>query len=109
MVVQLKGTAARKDRFSAKGEWVCFNGYEDFGDPGQNWLRMARRMVQKAIRRLLSRFRWFPTDRILGHFEPGSECHIFEKSELQELNFRDFELSKDGLETSKSDSSGAST
>ena len=69
------------------------NGYEDFGDPGPKWLRMARRMAQKAIRRLLSRSRWFPTRRILGRFEPGFECHFFQKSELWELKFRDFELS----------------
>ena len=60
---------------SAKGQWVCFNGYEDFGDPGPKWLRMA----QKAIRRLLSRSRWFPTGRIFDGFEPGSECHFFSK------------------------------
>ena len=74
---------------SAKGQWVCFNGYEDFGDPGPKWLRMTRRMAQKAIRRLLSRFRWFPTDRIFGRFEPGSECHSFQKAELREFKFRD--------------------
>ena len=85
---------------SAKGQWVCFNGYEDSGDPGPKWLRMARRMAQKAIRRLPSRSRWFLTDRIFDGFEPGSECHFFEKSELQELKFRDFELSKNGPETS---------
>ena len=72
------------------GQCVSFNGYEDFGAPGPKWLRMARRMAQKAIRRLLSRSRWFPTDRIFDGFEPGSECHFFQKSELQELKFRDF-------------------
>ena len=79
---------------------MFFNGYEDFGDPGQKWLRMARRMAQKAIRRLLSRSRWSPTDLIFDGFEPGSECHFFQKSELRELKFRDFELSKNGPETS---------
>ena len=73
-------TASRGHLHSAKGQWVCFNGYEDFGDPGQKWPRMARRMAQKAIRRLLSRSRWFPTGRILGGFEPGFECLFFFKN-----------------------------
>ena len=95
---------ARLSPASAKGQWVCFNGYEDLGDPGQKWLRMARRMAQEAIRRLLSRSRWSPTDRIFDRFEPGSECHFFQKSELRELKIRDFELSKNGPETSLLDS-----
>ena len=33
-------------------------------------------------------------------FEPGSECHFFQKSELRELKFQDFEGSKNSSETS---------
>ena len=39
-----------------------------------------------------------------GRFEPGSECHFFQKSELRELKFRDFEGSKNDPETSFLDS-----
>ena len=79
---------------SAKGQWICFNGYEDFGDPGQKWLRMARIMAQKAIRRLLSRSRWSPTGRIFDGFKPGSECHFFKNRSSGSSNFEILKVPK---------------
>ena len=83
----------------------------DFGRNRRKSVETAQPMRQKAIQSLLSQFRWSPRSLIFGRFEPGSLSTFFqnmtwkfEKSELWELKIRDFEGSKNGPETSKSDS-----
>ena len=80
--------------------------FGDFCRNRRKLLEMARTHRQKAIQGLLSRFRWSPEGRIWGGSEPGSlrtffknRAWKFEKSELWELTFRDFEGSKNGTET----------
>ena len=82
-----------------------------FGRNRRIWLETSQPTPQKAIQGLLSRFRWSPGGLIFGRFEPGSLSTFFknrtwkfEKSELRELKFRDFGLSKNGPETSFLDS-----
>ena len=57
--------------------------FEIFAEILENGSEMARTHRQKAIRRLLSRFRWSPRGRIFDRFEPGSLSTFFQKSDRQ--------------------------
>ena len=100
---------ARKGRFTSVPE-----GY--FGRNHRKWLETAQPTRQKAIQGLLSRFRWSPRPSIFDGFfadlNRALSALFFQnsdvenqKNELGELTFQDFELSKNGAETSFLDSS----